>query len=77
MVIDHWVNDEWALNSATHLFEKFPIPHSGDAAFAKLMDMIMNWDLAKSMKCATTDNVIDLFKIMRSLRIKLNGFDPG
>lgn len=38
------------------------------------MHVIVEWDLANSMKCATTDNASDKVKSMWSSRIELNGW---
>lgn len=54
----------------------FPLSQTGDAAYKKKGDVIMDWYLGNSTKYVRNNNVRDMVKGMRSLQIELNGLAP-
>lgn len=77
VITGHWIDANWCLQSVILDFKRFPTPHTADAICTTLMDTIIGWDLASSLRAVTTDNASDMTAGIKGLREKLNDLSPG
>lgn len=73
IVIGHWIDHEWNINSVTMDFRRFSTPHTGLATAALLGHAITNWDLEWRLLSITDDIASDIFNGMKLLFDDLKG----
>lgn len=71
VVIDDWIDTDWALKSTILEFKRFKAPHTRDVACTFLWDVNKEWRFTKSLLAITTENASDVINLIGKLNDRI------
>lgn len=66
----HWIDEDWKVWNVTEYFSRFNTPHTVDAAFTSLQEVIDEWELGSDLFAISADNALDMVSALPYLQSK-------